>query len=52
MAAKHSCQVEIEVKKCSLTVQTVKKWVMENDKILQLVHVHVHVHGQGSVPAN
>ena len=40
MAAKHSYQVEIETeikpeaKKCRHTVQTVKKWVLENDKIL------------------
>ena len=38
--AKHSCQVEIETdvepeaKKHSLTVQTVKTWVLENEKIL------------------
>ena len=40
MAAKHPCRVEIETdvepeaKKHSLTVQTVKKWVLDNEKIL------------------
>ena len=37
MAAKHPSQVEIvepEAKKRSLTVQTVRKWVLDNKKIL------------------
>ena len=40
MAAKHPSQVEIktdvepEAKKRSLTVQTVRKWVLDNEKTL------------------